>query len=168
MRQHFSGKEDVLAFHLMFTPSPPRSDASFREFETYRWSLAYGLDHGRALSPENSKWLAAYLRNDVTPPGRPQGRPPRSFRRAIAISDCVEQLTGQGFKASRNDDKADGAGNHSACDAVAKAMLNLGQPPWSYDEIKKIYFGLKRSAGEWAKEEALADIRLGLGAKTQD
>lgn len=87
--------------------------------------------------PKNLRtWLFNYLRGDWTPPKRPRGQP-RKDARSMKTYHAVLYLVDVGVTASRDQDNIDG---ESACDAVARAHLELGMQPDSYSCIKNIYF----------------------------
>jgi hypothetical protein len=112
---------------IEFTRSHP--DA----FDSLRLGIAHKIDTRRQLSEREADWLADYLKEKITRPSAGRG-PLRRLRHQALIGINVAHVSYQhGLKPTRND----ASPPHSACDAVAEAMKNLGLKPSSYKRIKE-------------------------------
>lgn len=105
------------------------------EFLALRHLVAAALERGETLHPVVTEWLTSYLRGEIVEP-KTAGRPKREST-AIdgAIRRAVETLVAKGMTATRSDTSP----HTSACDAVAKAMLELGLTPSSYGQVARIW-----------------------------
>jgi hypothetical protein len=95
------------------------------------------IEQGSVPHPVVAKWLAAYLRGEVTAP-KERGRPRASTHdtaRDDAIRQAVQSLIDHGATATRNETSPP----QSACDAVAEAMRLLNLKPASFGAIQNIW-----------------------------
>ena len=102
--------------------------------------LAYELENGRNIPAEARLWLAQYLRGEIKPPNQKRGRK-NNPGLEVLIYFAVEGGVGRGLTATRNDATKQ---NHSACDAVARALGEMRLPYANFDSVKDIWEAGKR------------------------
>lgn len=89
-----------------------------------------------------TEWLIGYLADEIHEPKRPKrfsrSWPGEHTERDIEIHAVVCELLKEGAMTPTRNDVSSPT---SACDAVAQAMTELGVPPSSYKEIKRIFLG---------------------------
>ena len=126
-----------------------RSKVDSFYFDALKLSIAAVLDEPEGdLPPAVRTWLASFLRGEVSPPKRSVGRKSEG-RVHYQIWQAIQMLVEQGMNATRND-----ATHHaeSACDAVAKALKELGLEPTTFAGVKRVW-----NQYEKAQREAYTD-----------
>ena len=123
------------------------------------------LKSNAPISPPFRAWIASVLESELVgerarpavPNTEKRGRKEDVDQREVWLWLVVGQLVNKGLTATRNDVSSM---HESACDAVAKAMVELGKTPNTFDGIKPIYQRHKRrSAASHAR--FLAAIEAG-------
>lgn len=102
------------------------------------------LNSSDPISPPLRAWIAQVLASELSGKrARPtvhdtekKGRKDDNHAREVWLWLVVGQLVNKGLTAYRNDEAKV---HESACDAVAKAMMELGKTPNTFDGIKTIY-----------------------------
>ncbi len=131
-------------------------------FDGLRFGVAALLSVGKQLPPIVHQWLIEYLLGKREEPIKRTGRHKKLSNEGIVI-DLVQRLVMKGLTASRNDDVPDGESKESACDAVARAMSELGLTPASYRGIYDIW--RKRKRHEADIDELLSKFDIGQPGK---
>jgi hypothetical protein len=102
------------------------------------------LNSSEPISPPLRAWIAEVLASELVgkrarpavPGPERKGRKDDKNAREVWLWLVVGQLVNKGLTAMRNDEAKM---HESAIDAVAKAMMQLGKTPNTFDGIKKIY-----------------------------
>lgn len=113
-----------------------------------RYSLAFMIE-AREPMPEHLRMVAAeFLRGTAPRPKRKTGRKALSYLHSRIVW-AILQLKAEGMQVTRNDQPNVSSTNEtSACDAVAKALRELGLRPGSFAGVKRI----------WLEERSLIEI----------
>lgn len=126
---------------------PAFYDSAIKEAETDRFAFAVlryvsakYVEGGLAPPPPIRFWLRDYLNGEIIEPARPRGRPPGDYHHFI-VRQAVRLLVDAGLQETRNDESRN---KQTACDAVAKAMLQLRLAPNSYSKVKRIWMARSR------------------------
>lgn len=104
-------------------------------FEVLRLRVGSLIIEEGELPKPYREWLYAFLYDGVTPPKVNPGRrsDPLKFEKVVTL---VKGLVDLGMKPTRNDASLH---NDSACDAVAAALMTVGEQPQSYARVKRIW-----------------------------
>jgi len=107
--------------------------------ETLRHALASMIEAGEPM-PEDLRMIAAeFLRGTAPRPRRKTGRKEISYLHSRIVW-AILQLKAEGMQVTRNDEPHVSSRNEtSACDAVAKALRELGLSPGSFAGVKRIW-----------------------------
>ena len=93
---------------------------------------------GRPLVPELSKFVIDVLQGEFPRPKRPRGYKIEARYRDLVICWVIIEICGRfGLRRTRNAESK--AGNCSACDAIAEAMIALGRRPRSFVQVERIW-----------------------------
>ena len=93
---------------------------------------------GRPLVPELSRFVIDVLQGEFPRPKRLRGYKIEARYRDLVICWVIVEICGRfGLRPTRNAESK--AGNFSACDAVADAMIALGRRPRSFVHIERIW-----------------------------
>lgn len=108
-------------------------------WDVLRLGLANAIDRGDEIPREALQWLARHLRGEIE---RPDGTPGTHDAEGlhVAIFMAVHMLAQKGMKPTRND----ASEPTSACDAVAKAMAEIGLQPATFYGVKKVWLAKKK------------------------
>ncbi len=116
------------------------AETDWQAFNRLRHGLALLLEHDKLeMRPEVRDWLSRYLRGEVSAPVKKAGRK-QTPGPHIVIEWCVSLLVDKGMNATRNYVSPP----ESACDAVAKALAELGMKPTTFGAVKRIYLDRRR------------------------
>ena len=111
-----------------------QSSTSIFHFDALRFGVADKIEKGASLHPLMTKWLTDYLKGVVVPPKSRSGRGEADGLHHL-ITRAVDNLKELGMSATRNDVSP----STSACDAVAKALSELGLSPTTFEGVKRIW-----------------------------
>jgi hypothetical protein len=108
-------------------------------WDTLRLGVAHAVARGDEIPPEATEWLALKLRGEIkSPHGTPGTHEAEGLH--VAIYLAVHTLVQSGMNATRND----ASEPTSACDAVAKAMAEIGLQPATFYGVKKVWLAKKK------------------------
>lgn len=126
-------------------------------FDALRFAAAQHTAHNFALPASIRLWVSSYLAGKLERPIGKDGKPSSEGMRR-EIYGAVVRLTEMGMKPTRND----ASPPHSACDAIAEALRDLGLSPTTYRAVKAIYSDGKRgkSGGKYPSQFVLRDGRV--------
>lgn len=108
-------------------------------WDALRLGVAHAVARGEEIPSEAAEWLALNLRGEIE---RPHGTPGTHEAEGlhVAIYLAVHTLVQSGMNATRND----ASEPTSACDAVAKAMAEIGLQPATFYGVKKVWLAKKK------------------------
>ena len=116
------------------------AETDWQAFNVLRHGSALLLEHDKLeMRPEVRDWLSRYLRGEISAPAKKAGRKQKTGPHNV-IEFCVSLLADNGMNATRND----ASPPESACDAVAKALAELGMEPTTFKAVKRIYLDRRR------------------------
>ena len=112
-------------------------------WDTLRLGVAHAVARGEEIPSEAAEWLALNLRGEIE---RPRGTPGTHEAEGlhVAIYLAVHALVQSGMNATRNDNSKREGAETSACDAVAKAMAEIGLQPATFYGVKKVWLAKKK------------------------
>ena len=117
------------------------AESDWQAFNVLRLGLALLLEHDKLeMRPEVRDWLSRYLRGEISAPAKKAGRKQKTGPHNV-IEFCVSLLVDNGMNATRSDATRP---PESACDAVAKALAELGMEPTTFEAVKRIYLDRKK------------------------
>jgi hypothetical protein len=120
-----------------------KADSDPDYFDALRFGAAQQLSLGIDFPLIIRHWIVEYLQGKRVRPKSASGRG-SSIGWHINIALTVDLLVRAGMTATRND----ASDTTSACDAVARALAELGLPPSSYARVKKIWLDIRRAKDE--------------------
>jgi hypothetical protein len=112
-------------------------------WDALRLGVANAVARGDEIPPDAAEWLALILRGEIEKPhGTPGTHEAEGLH--VAIFLAVHKLVQSGMKATRNDNSKREGAETSACDAVAKAMAEIGLQPATFYGVKKVWLAKKK------------------------
>ena len=112
-------------------------------FDAIRFGIAVHLVIKKELPQIILDWLIEHLRGKTKRPRRAAGRG-ISLGLHVTVAQVVQVLVDRGMHATRND----ASPATSACDAVAKALSDLGMTPTSFKRVKAVWLEINREKDE--------------------
>ena len=112
-------------------------------FDAIRFGIALHLRIEKELPQIILDWLIEHLQGKTKRPRKAAGRG-ISLGLHVTVAQVVQVLVDRGMHATRNDESP----ATSACDAVAKALFDLGKTPASFAGVKKVWLKINSEKDE--------------------